>query len=272
MRKRNNECIGRREVLALLGAGALLARPAMAQGSLQFGSLDHIEFFVSDLQRSLAFYTRVFDSELWKNNQTPRRYLTMGSGYVAIEERDQIRVDHFCAGIEGFDIDQVHRSLEAQDVGYRDYPSGRDLSIDDVDGIRTQLAADNSWIQLSESTASPESWTTDVDPIFRPTGLDHILLNVSDLQSARTFYEKFLGLATSRDGQFWFDIGASAIGLATVPQGQEPGVDHFAIRAESFDYDDVTRRLRQASIPTVPSEQDGSPMFTDPDGLRIQVL
>ena len=45
MRKRNNECIGRREVLALLGAGALLARPAMAQGSLQFGSLDHIEFF-----------------------------------------------------------------------------------------------------------------------------------------------------------------------------------------------------------------------------------
>src|SRR5436190_12479790 len=125
--------INRRDALRLLGAGAFASR-ITPQASLHFGALDHLEFFVSDIQRSLAFYTRVFGNQLWKNNRTARRYLKLGSTYIALEQGPELRVDHFCAGIDGFQIADAHNYLAARSIEYRDYPSGRDLYVADPDG------------------------------------------------------------------------------------------------------------------------------------------
>src|SRR5690242_481477 len=100
----------RREALRVLGAGALAPRVSVAAGpALRTASLDHVEFLVSDVQKSLKFYTRVFGVTVLKNNRTSRRYVKLGPAFIAFDQGQQPgRVDHFCAGVEGFEIASVH--------------------------------------------------------------------------------------------------------------------------------------------------------------------
>jgi catechol 2,3-dioxygenase-like lactoylglutathione lyase family enzyme len=265
--------INRRDALRILGAGAFAVRVSPQETSLHFDALDHLEFFVSDIQRSLAFYTRIFGNQLWKNNRTARRYLKLGSTYIALEQGPELRVDHFCAGIEGFQIANLHSYLAARNIEYRDYPSGRDLYVADPDGSRLQLGLNNSWTSLSTNTASAESFPASGEPIFKPLGLDHILLNVTDPEKSAAFYEKILGPVTQRNNnRIWFQIGKSRIGLLKTPAGQHAGVNHFCVSASPFDYQAVTQQLERIGAKLEASDVAGSPQFRDPDGYLVQVM
>lgn len=267
--------IGRRSALALLGAGAWAARPGFAAESpLRFTGLDHVEFWASDVEKSRDFYARVFGSTVMKNKQTTRRYIQLGNAYIAIDRGQEAgRADHFCAGAGGFEIAAVHGYLMQNGIAFRDYPSGRDLAVTDPDGTRTQLAADNGWKALVGGTASAETVPLEGEPIFRPTGLDHILLNVSDQEKAAAFYQKIFGTVTQRNNnRVWFQAGSSRIGLLHTPSGQRAGVNHFCVSVSAFDYDSVMKKLQQSGARLESAEVAGSPEFRDPDGLLVQVM
>lgn len=264
----------RREALGILGAGAFAARRALgADGAwLRFTALDHVEFLVSDVEKSAAFYARVFGNTVLKNNKTTRRYVKIGASYLAMD-KGQIHVDHFCAGIPGFDVAGVHASLAAKGVAYRDFPSGKDLAVTDPDGTRLQLAADHGWEQLSGGTASPETIPAGGEAIFRPTGIDHILLNVTDPEKSAAFYEKILGPVTQRNNnRIWFQAGTGRIGLLKTPEGEKAGVNHYCVAVETFDYDAAVRKLQQAGVKLDTAEIAGAPDLRDPDGYRVQVM
>ena len=94
--------IGRRETLGLLAAGLLNLRRLAGQGQEpEFKGLDHIEFYVSNVEKSRDFYVRVFGNTL--KIRGAKRYLKLGSAYMAFEppraNRGEIRVDHFSAAI-----------------------------------------------------------------------------------------------------------------------------------------------------------------------------
>jgi catechol 2,3-dioxygenase-like lactoylglutathione lyase family enzyme len=182
------------------------------------------------------------------------------------------RVDHYCAGIEGFNIASVHAYLQQDGIAYRDFPSGKDLAVADPDAIRTQLAINDGWTQLTIGTASPESMAAGAAPIFRPTGLDHILLNVSDPEKSAKFYTKIFGAVTQRNNnRIWFQAGKSRIGLLQTPSGQRPGVNHYCVSVEAFDYDAVVKKLEQAGAKVETPEVAGAPEFRDRDGFLVQV-
>jgi catechol 2,3-dioxygenase-like lactoylglutathione lyase family enzyme len=261
---------GRREVLGVLGAGMLAA--AATSRRLRLSMVDHLEFWVSDPQNSAAFYAAAFGNAVLKNNKTSRRYVKLGAAYAAMDRGPEHRVDHFCVGIEGFQISQMHSYLEERSIAYKDYPSGRDLSVSDPDGTRMQLAADNGWAQLLNGTASPES-TAAGNAIFQPIGLDHVLLNVSDTEKSTAFYEKILGPVVQRNhNRIWFQAGKTRIGLLPTPGGQRPGVNHFCVSAAPFDYDAVMQKLKQAGAEPEAPEVKGAPEFRDPDGYLVQVM
>jgi catechol 2,3-dioxygenase-like lactoylglutathione lyase family enzyme len=266
--------MNRREAMQVLGAGALAAAAAAADSPLQFTALDHVEVSEPDSAKSAAFYARAFGGPIWKNNKTPRRYVRLGPCYIAIEQgREPFGVDHFSAGIEGFQIADIHSYLEKRGIAYKDYPSGKDLNVTDPDGIHVQLSADNTWGPLAVNTASPEPNTFDGQPIFQPTGLDHILLNVSDAEKSATFYEKIFGAVTQRNNnRIWFQVGRSRIGLLQAPAGQHPGVNHFCVAAGAFDYDSATKKLAEINARVEKPEAAGAPEFHDLDGLLIQVM
>lgn len=265
----------RREALGMLGVGALAARKAVAADApaLRFTALDHVEFLVSDVEKSAAFYARVFGNTVLKNNKTTRRYVKLGPSYIAMDKGQVIHVDHFCAGIPKFDVAGVHAYLEAKGIAYRDFPSGKDLAVADPDGIRLQLAADNGWALLLTGTASPETIPAGGEAIFRPTGIDHILLNVTDPEKSAAFYEKILGPVTQRNNnRIWFQAGTGRIGLLKTPPGGKAGVNHYCIAVEKFDYDTAVKKLQQAGVKFDAPEIAGAPDLRDPDGYRVQVM
>ncbi len=69
--------LSRREACGLLAAVIAAPRARGAQGPLHFAALDHVEFTVSDVARSLAFYSGIFGNAVMKNNKTTRRYLKL---------------------------------------------------------------------------------------------------------------------------------------------------------------------------------------------------
>ncbi len=273
--------INRREAIRLFGAGALAtgATAAVSDAPLRFTALDHVEISEPDSAKSAALYARIFGGPIWKNNKTQRRYVKLGPCYIAIEQgREPFGVDHFSAGIEGFQIADIHTYLERRNIAYRDYPSGKDLNVTDPDGIHVQLSADNTWSQLQGGTASPETGVSGSDQasppaIFRATGLDHILLNVSSPENSTAFYGKIFGPVMRRNNdRIWFQAGKSRIGLLQVPAGQRPGVNHFCISAASFDYEAATKALQASGAHLEKSEAAGAPEFRDLDGLLVQVM
>jgi catechol 2,3-dioxygenase-like lactoylglutathione lyase family enzyme len=274
--REQSHSIGRRQAIRVLGAGAFAPRAAVSASSdtLDFSSLDHVEISVPDAAKSAAFYARVFGNPIWKNNKTPRRYVKLGPCYIAIEQgREPFGVDHFSAGIEGFQIARMHSYLDQRGIAYKDYPSGRDLSVSDPDGIHLQLSADNTWSQLEGATASPEPGQAGGQAIFVAGGLDHILLNVSDPEKSAAFYEKIFGAVTQRNNnRIWFQAGKSRVGLLQAPAGQRPGVNHFCVAAASFDYAAATKMLEQSNVHPEQPEVAGAPEFRDPDGLLVQVM
>jgi glyoxylase I family protein len=257
----------------MLGLSGWAVRAVSAANETpRFTAIDHVEFNVSDVEKSVAFYARIFGNTVLKNNRTTRRYLKLGPAFIAMDRRQEIHVDHFCAGIPDFHIADLHGYLDQRSLTYKDYPSGRDLYVTDPDGTRVQLGSENSWEQLLKGTASPEAVAVN-EPIFRATGIDHILLNVSDPEKSASFFEKIFGPVTQRNNnRTWFQVGKSRVGLLETPSGQRAGVNHYCVAAKPFDYESAAKKLAEAGGKLESPEVRGAPEFRDPDGYLVQVM
>ena len=267
--------MNRREALGLLGVGLASRRLAAQTDAIEFAALDHIEFYVSNGEKSRDFFVRIFGNTL--KMRGAKRYLKLGSTYMVFEppraNAAAGRVDHFSTAIKKLDMSKLRMFLEQRGVAYQDYPSGRDTGVNDPDAIRIQLSPEDGWSVLNPATFPTETVALNEEPIFRPTGLDHILLHVSDPEKSVAHYRKFLGQPMpGNNGRIWFQVGPSRIGLLRTPVGEASGVDHFCVSAATFNYDDAVRKLRQIGAKVENPEVAGAPQFRDPDGLLIQVM
>jgi glyoxylase I family protein len=124
--------------------------------------------------------------------------------------------------------------------------------------------------------------------MIRLKALDHVGLNVTDMDKALAFYQR-LGLTLLRtsgpnaDGlrSAVIQVGSQELNVffhpAFVSSGKENpvGIDHFCLTVEAASVDDVIADLRQAGIEIVrgPVERrDGTALFVhDPDGVRVEL-
>lgn len=270
--------LSRRRAFGVLGAG--LMAPRLLDGQTQrlnFVAIDHIEFYVSNVDRSRDFFVRLFGYTVLRNSTASKRYLKLGAAYMAFEragtEGGANAVDHISCSIRELDMARLHAHLEARGIPYRDYPSGRDTAITDPDGVRVQLSPENGWRFLTAPNFMPDAVGLKDEPVFRPTGIEHVLLNVTDPERSAVFYEKIFGPVSARaNNRIWFQVGLSRIGLRQTPPGQRTGVDHYCVSAEAFSYDLVVQRLQDLGVKVEPAELPGAPSFRDPDGALVQVM
>jgi catechol 2,3-dioxygenase-like lactoylglutathione lyase family enzyme len=247
-------------MVALLGAAA--AKPMMAQSPLKFRGLDHIEFTVKDVERSTAFYAQLFGgADVMKNRTTTRRYIKLGTSYMAIDKADTPRIDHVCLGVENFNIDAAHAYLTAQNLTYRDYPSGRDTGVNDPDGTRLQLSSEKGWSALAAQTASPEPRRN--TPLLQPLELAEVEIYVSDLVTASPHYDKLLGRSKGGD----YPVGRAHLSLSKGSSGYH----RFIVRTRNFDAVALSRKLPEMGAQLEPDAPGWGVAFLDPDGFRVAV-
>ena len=103
----------RRELIQALAMVAVAGGTASAAG-LQAGSINHVSILVSDLQRSIDFYRRVFGLSV-VNEDKANQIVRLGVGKILVSIRREPPaglVDHFAIGVERFNKESVTRDLK----------------------------------------------------------------------------------------------------------------------------------------------------------------
>jgi len=256
-------------VACLLACGTATA--AMAGEVPVYADIDHVEFFVTDIERSLAFYTRLFGNDPWKHKQADRHYITLGNSYMALEQQQDARIDHLCFGIRDYDINAVHQWLDAQSLQWQDYPSGQDLRVDDRDGTRVQLAAQPTWDALAQGSVEAEPRANAPAPLFHPLALDEVYITVSNLEVDSLHYARLLGeTGRLQAGSLWFDIGSARLRLSQTPVGQQSGVNYFSVLVSNIDLETAAEAVFKAGG-IIENILPNGFSFWDPDGMRVEI-
>ena len=147
--------------------------------------------------------------------------------------------------------------------------NGVGIQFRDLDRIKVELVPEN----YRNPTAEPQKGPPPpVQSLFRPVGLNHVTLQVTNLERATKFYESLFG--PSFDGQraqtTAFRLGMGVLGL--INYGVNPvGVDHFCVSVEAYEPDAVSEKLKQNGIPSQRLYQPNQVFVRDPDGTLVQL-
>ncbi len=119
-------------------------------------------------------------------------------------------------------------------------------------------------------------------------GIDHVALNVRDLNKSMEFYTGLLGLKISeREFQkpgieFFLDCGTSLIGVIQAKEtdrehlfaNEGVGANHFSFRIPAAEFDATLEKLKAAGVTILFSkkrERSWSVYFCDPDGNKLEM-
>ena len=255
----------------IAAAPAAIAAQA-SQLPLRSSGLEHVGFTVPDPQKSAAFYGRIFDPQIFQEMSPPLRYYCrLGIGYVAFGGNTTAppRVDHFCATVEDYRLEEMRAELATQDIKLTGSPGFN--AVTDPDGIRMQFMATPGGL-LPTIIASTR--VTQDDAICEAVGLDHVVLRVPDLERSAGFYRRFFGKETARDRspeRIWFTAARTRLGLEKVAAGEMPHTNRFGIRVAAFDRQAISRKLGAIGVTVLPSTGGNLLHFRDADGFTVEL-
>jgi len=265
-----------------LAAGAVTASNAFAaEAPFHCGGIDHLALAVEDIEKSVHFYARVFGATVMKEKTNARHYIKLGPNYMAMAPPGQGQtapsITHFCPGIVNFDLAATKNKLNQMFIQYREAPPVG-LFVPDPDGTQVQLWTENSWSRLGE-TAAPDAMRDAPpmhgEPLLRPTAIDHILVNVSDVPRAVAFYQKILGGVIRVGGtpqRTWFSAGGKdRVGLGLAEPSHKVGIDHYCLTA-AFDRASLTKGIEAAGGKIIQGDVAAGFDFLDVNGIHVQIL
>jgi catechol 2,3-dioxygenase-like lactoylglutathione lyase family enzyme len=119
-------------------------------------------------------------------------------------------------------------------------------------------------------------------------GIDHVALNVADLERSLKFYTEVLGLKLSdREHQkpgseYFLDCGVSLVGLIQADKFGEPhklqdgglGGNHFSFRVPTRNFDSYAEEIRTKGVTITHQkkrDRSWSVYFLDPDGNKLEI-
>ena len=182
-------------------------------------------------------------------------------------------VDHFCIGVED-EKPVVAASLKHADIPFTETKTAfSDVYATDPDGTRIQIYQPGDLNAKTNITKNQKQPTVaGIEPVFQPTGLDHVSVFVSDLSKAEAFYRKLLGAEVRRlSDRVSFKVGTGSLVVRKAPQGEKTGVDHFCVRVAPYNAEAVAKGLQAAGTELKFWNKTDPPYFTDPDGILVQI-
>jgi glyoxylase I family protein len=115
--------------------------------------------------------------------------------------------------------------------------------------------------------------------MIQATGIDHLVLHVSDVSRAKKFYTDVLGMTVYRENDRQVFLHAGQQGVALFKrQGEFPlttgnDLNHLALNVASSTYEVLKADLQKHGV-TVSGRpgDDRCIYFSDPDGHRLQLM
>ena len=137
---------------------------------------------------------------------------------------------------------------------------------------RRQLVAGLMGLGAAAALSTTAVAADEAESTFRATGLDHINIDVADLERSKAFYIRHLGLKVLREGPGLAFLGPPGGGkfiLALFRTDELPGLNHFCFKIENYDADAAVRKLQAAGLET--RRESNRVYFKDPDGLDVEL-
>ena len=281
--ERSSQVIDRRQWLARaanLAAGSLLVSRGSAQQKLlplQSSGLDHLSLTVPDSLEAARFYGRIFDPQVFhERTGVQRYYVRLGAAYIAFGPQANVApyIDHIATGVTDFveaEFGNAETKAEITAAGLA-APPGVLPMLSDPDNLRLQLV--NATHGLFD-TIMPGGRVTAEPAALIPSGLDHIMLSVTDVDRSVMYYRKLFGAEESRarnPRRVWFRLTNTKLGLEAAPAGQKPSFSHFAVKIAGFHRALVTARLEKLGVRVEPGSEKGSLRFHDLHNLPVEVV
>lgn len=114
--------------------------------------------------------------------------------------------------------------------------------------------------------------------MIQASGIDHIVLHVSDVQRSRAFYTERLGMTVYRenDSQVFLHAGAQGVALFKRRAGEAAAggdLNHLALNVAGGTYDSLKAELEDHGVAVSGRPGDDRCIyFSDPDGHRLQLI
>src|SRR5262249_25473323 len=288
----NSVCMNqqtRRSFIAGMAAAAfasVTAASAQSSGAalpLKNLGLEHLDIVVPDTAVSAKFYMQVFRTKL---HQQPfqgsiRYFILLGDlpanrqvGYIAIGAAGNrpTSIGHYCALAERYDRNAVAKEMET--AGYKTAQGGFGMW-PDPDGLDLQLFPPPAGLVTA---AVPSDLPVETNGLVAPLGLDHVVLNVRDINASLPYYhfvygKEVDGVREHNPERLWLNLKADTrIGLQQAPAGQAPRIEHFCIKVRPFDRQAVTADLKKIGVEVLTaSDEPGILRFLDNNRIMVEL-
>ena len=263
--------LSRRQVMAQLAALGVAAagfplrtraaEPANSSATFRAVDLNHIAINVSDVGRSHAWYMK----HLGLKPMGEAGFLTTGKGWLTLFRGEKPGLHHYCYSIDNYIPDKVVAKLKTAGLTPSRVQGGR-VYFDDPDGIECQLAN----TILGDRLIRPDARNpADSTPTFQAVDLNHVALNVSDVQRSREWYEKHLGLQVIHDEGEQSCALTTGKGWVALFKSERPGLGHYCFSVDKFDPDEAVAKLKAAGL--TPKRREDRVSFNDPDGIECGI-
>lgn len=269
---------------ALLAATPrLLAQPGSGS-TLRLRAINHVSLTVSDLQRSIDFYQGLFGLPLQSRQGSATAALRVGTGpqHLGLSTNPSSgvrtpRIDHFCLGLEAFDLKSVlthlanhgvsrseqraamHVAVRMRGADVGGSPSGTpEVYLGDPDGVMVQLQ-DATYCAGSGPAGSVcgAPVPSAKKGLISTVAYSHCTVHVADPKRSNAFYQRIFGMgirAYQGPSTPMLAVGpgveflAMSGGPSNSAQSRPGSINHFCWTVERFDPALVIKTLESFGI------------------------
>jgi hypothetical protein len=275
-----------RRKAGVLLAGVLAFHASMtAQSLLPLANLglEHLDIVVPDPAVSARFYARVFRTELHQQpiRDTLRYFVLLGDlpadrqvGYIAIgaAQGRTPAIGHYCVLAKVYARDAFAAALKSAGLAAQPTAPGPIGMWPDPDGLELQLFQPPAGL-VTAAVKSP--LPVGGEGLVTPLGVDHVLLQVSNLDRSLAYYRALYGAPAERprdaNGRVWFQLErGTRVGLEQTQGGVR--IAHYAVRVAPFDRQTLTNRLRELGARILPAPEEPDVVrFADDNGIIVEL-
>lgn len=121
---------------------------------------------------------------------------------------------------------------------------------------------------LAALAIAPAAATAAQESAFRGVGINHVSINVANLNRSRDFYQKYFGLPVDGESTTSCFLKAGNEYL-TIFERPVSAIDHFCLAIDNYKTEVVMEELKRQGLN--PRGAGNTVTVTDPDGLAVQI-